>query len=266
MQWIATVKPAQMQRLQMLPCHNEIQIKPSMKLKYLLSSAAGLAMMVVFSGCLKNTPIEPTKPASYVSVLNMSFRSPAVEMLFGAEKVTAPISGGMYFPRYNNITPGFIDISFKKASSDSVVAQLQTGLYYDSLTYYSVLLYDKDAGGAGVIRIKDEFPMADPSRSFVRFFHMAPGQPQVDVQINNTRVFTSRTQADNTYNSSYNQFSGVTPGSFPIVIKQAGTDSVIASTPYSDLSAGGIYTLVLKGTTAGTGSGALGIELIRAAN
>ncbi|MET0243809.1 MAG: DUF4397 domain-containing protein [Flavitalea sp.] len=237
-----------------------------MKLKYLLSSAAGLAMMVVFSGCLKSTPIEPAKPSSYVSVLNMSFKAPTVEMFFGTEKVTAPISGGMYFPTYNAITPGFIDLSFKKASSDSVVAQLPTGFYYDSLSYYSILLYDKEAGGSGVIRIKDEFPTSDASRAYVRFFHMAPGQPAVDLEINNTKVFTSRTLADNTSGTSLNQFIGINPGSFAISVKRAGTDSVVANTSSSDLIAGGIYTIIVKGTTAGTGSGALGVNVIRASN
>jgi hypothetical protein len=221
---------------------------------------------MTFAGCMKDTPVEPAKPVSFVSVLNVSFKAPAVEMTFDNEKVTPPINPGSYFPRYSTIEPGIIDVAFKKATTDSIVASLPTGDYYDSSSFYTVLLYDNPVGGSLAARIKDEFPMVDNTKTFIRFFQLSADMPQVDLQIENTKVFSNRTPGDNVTNSSYNDFQAYTPGSYSLKAKVAGTDSVIASTTYTDLGAGGIYTIFLKGITGGTGNGAYGIEVLKAAN
>ena len=237
-----------------------------MKVKNFLCWGSVLLSVIAFSGCIKDTPIEPPKPVSFVSLLNISFKAPPVEMLINNEKATAPINPGVYFTRYITMDPGMIDVTFKKAGSDSLVASLPPGDYYDSSSFYTLLLYDNPGGGSLATRIKDEFPLTDNTKTFIRFFQLSADVPQVDLQIENTKVYTNRTPADNAANSFYNEFQAYTPGNYSLKAKVAGTDSVIASTTYSELAAGGIYTIFLKGIPGGTGASAYGIEVLRAAN
>ncbi|HMF70885.1 MAG TPA: hypothetical protein VK616_05400, partial [Flavitalea sp.] len=89
-----------------------------MKVKNFLCWGSVLLSVIAFSGCIKDTPIEPPKPVSFVSLLNISFKAPPVEMLINNEKATAPINPGVYFTRYITMDPGMIDVTFKKAGSD----------------------------------------------------------------------------------------------------------------------------------------------------
>jgi hypothetical protein len=244
-------------------CLNNIQ---DMKVKNFRGPVFGAFLLMALTGCIKNTPIEPPKPVSFVSVMNISLRAPAVELLFNSEKVTPPMNPGSYFTRYSSIDPGTLTVQFKKASSDSVVATLPAGQYYDSSSFYTILLYDGANGQSEATRIKDEFPNADNTKTYIRFFQLSADMPQVDLHIENTKVFQNRTPADNVLITSYNQFQAHTPGSYSLKAKVAGTDSVIASTTYSDLVAGGIYTIFLKGIQGGTGASAYSVEVLRAAN
>ncbi len=221
---------------------------------------------VMFVGCIKDTPIEPPKPVAYVSVMNLSLKAPAVEMLFGDQKVTPPINPGAYFSRYSTVDPGAKNVSFKKASSDSLVASLPAGDYYDSSKFYTVLLYDNPGGGSKAVRIQDNFAASDATKAYIRFYQLSVDMPSVDLHFGNDKIFANRTPADNATSPTYNQFQPFNPGSYSLKATAAGTDSVIASTTYTDLAATGYYTIFLKGVKGGTGAGAFTIEVLRAAN
>jgi hypothetical protein len=237
-----------------------------MKVKIFLCSVLVVGLSAAFSGCMKNTPVEPPKPVAFVSVMNISLKAPAVEMLFNNVKVTPPMSPGVYFSRYSSIDPGAQNVVFKKASSDSIVAELTPGQFYDSSEFYTVLLYDNPGGGSRAARINDKFPIVENTKTYIRFFQLSADVPNVDVTFENTKVFSGRTPADNIGNPSYNQFQPYQPGIYSIKAKLAGTDSVVANTNYSDLLAGGIYTIFLKGIKGGTGASAFSVEVLRATN
>lgn len=237
-----------------------------MKGKLFMGLMSGTLSLALFTGCIKETPIEPPKPVSYVSVMNTSMKSPAVEMLFNNEKVTPPMNPGVVFSRYSAVEPGALNVTFKKAGADSLVASLPTGQYYDSSKFYTVVLYDKTTGGADAVRIEDVFPTIDATKAYMRFFQLSADIPEVDLYFDNTKVFTARTPADNVTSPSLNTFQTYTPGSYSLKAKVAGTDSVIASTTFSDLVATGYYTIFLKGVTGGIGSRAYSLDVLRAAN
>ena len=237
-----------------------------MKVKIFLCLVTVVGLSLAFTGCMKNTPIEPPKPVAFVSVMNISLKAPSVEMLFNNEKVTPPMSPGAYFSRYSSIDPGAIDVVFKKASSDSVVAQLTPGQYYDSSEFYTVLLYDNPGGGSRAARINDEFPIVENTKTYIRFFQLSADVPSVDLSFGDTKVYSGRTPADNVGSPSYNRFEAYQPGLYSIKAKLAGTDSVIANTNYSDLLPGGIYTIFLKGVKGGIGNSAFSVEVLRATN
>src|SRR5262245_43617436 len=87
---------------------------------------------ILLIGCLKEAQNSPVTPKTYLSLLHLAPKSPQVEVFFDNTKASSPISFGMVSPGYTAIEPGPLGITFKKASSDSVVASLGTALY-DSL-------------------------------------------------------------------------------------------------------------------------------------
>lgn len=256
-----------MQRMWILTCHSAGTNHLIMKVKNILGFASVGLILSGLGGCLKSTPVEPAKPVAYVSVVNTSFRAPAVEMLFGNVKMTPPINPGAFFNRYASVDPGNISVTFKKAGGDSLVASLTAGDFYDSSTFSTILLYDNPTGSGSLgARIRDEFPAPDQTKAFVRFWQLSNDAQTVDLFVENTKVFPSRSVADNISTTTYNSFQSYTPGNYSLKAKVAGSDSTIASTAFTELQAGFFYTIFLRGVKNGTGTSAITLEVLRAAN
>ena len=237
-----------------------------MKRKNLIWGVTGCLMMIGFASCLKSSPVEPPKPICYISVVNMSYKAPPVELWIDGEKVTPPMTPGAFFARYSAVDPGIFDLLFKKATTDSLVASLPPSQIYDSSEFYTVLLYDKPAGGAAATRIIDDVTNLDITKAHFRFFQLASDIPSVDFYIENSKVSSARTPADNASDPNYNIFTAFEPNVYSIKAKVAGTDSVVTQTSFSDFVASGVYTIFLKGRVGGTGDNALGLSVLRAAN
>jgi hypothetical protein len=236
------------------------------KRKTLIWSLAAI-MLAGLSSCLKNdSSVEPPKPQSYVSIVNMSYRAPAVEVYFGGEKVTAPMNPGTFFSRYSPIDPAILNVSFKKSSSDSLVASLPPSQIYDSSSFYTLLLYDQPFGGAAAVRLQDDFSQLSSSKTHFRFFNMVPELTAVDLYLNSTKVAANRSPADNADIPQYNEFMPYEGNVYSLTVKAAGTDSVVATQSTVDLSNAYAYTIMLKGRPGGTGDNAVGIVVLRASN
>jgi hypothetical protein len=222
-------------------------------------------LTLLLSGCLKETKNAQTPPKSYVSLLHLAPRAPAVTVFFNNSQASQGINPGTVSSAYSPVDPGVFSITFKKVGGDSVVASVGADVY-DSLSYYTLLLYNYDTIQVRAVRIEDDFSvLADKTRSYYRFFHMAPDIGPVDLYLDNKMIETGRQYTDNVYSNSYNQFNPATPGSYNLVVKKAGSDSVIAQS-YSPMfmGAGAAYTVYLRGIKGGTGANALGIDYLQA--
>lgn len=220
---------------------------------------------VLLSGCLKEAQNTTVTPKTYVSLMHLAPRAPAVEVYFDNTKASSAISYGMVSPSYSALEPDAFAISFKKAATDSLVASLPTAIY-DSLKYYTLLLYNTDPTHVGALRIEDDFRNLTSDRSFYRFFHLSPDIGTVDVYLDNTLIEPGRQYADNASIGSYNMFTSVTPNTHSVVVKKASSDSVIATLSSVTLTAGVPFTLYLKGIVGGTGSNAVMVDYLQAAD
>jgi hypothetical protein len=197
--------------------------------------------------------------------MHLAPRAPSVEVYFDNTKASSAIGYGMVSPNYSALEPDAFSISFKKASSDSVVAGLGTALY-DSLRYYTLLLYNTDPTHVGAMRIEDNYANLTSDKSFYRFFHMSPDIGNVDVYLDNTIIESGRQYADNEFGNIYNEFTSITPNTHSVIVKKANSDSVIATLSSVSLSAGDAFTLYLKGIVGGTGSNAIMVDYLQAAD
>ncbi|MCS3800555.1 DUF4397 domain-containing protein [Niastella sp. OAS944] len=237
--------------------------------KAFLSLGTLAFLMVMLSGCLKNTESTTVSPRTYVSLLDLAPWSPSVDVYFDNSKATTTAIGfGMVSPNYSSIEPAAFGITFKKAGSDSLVASLPPALY-DSLKYYTLLLYNTDQTHVAAARIKDDYTVLTSDKSFYRFYHMSPDVGDVDVYFDNNMVASSRSYVDNINLSDYyNQYVPVTPNSYTVTVKKAGTDVVVATSPsVVSFTSGDAITLYLKGVSGGTGTLAPSVGyLVAAAN
>jgi hypothetical protein len=217
---------------------------------------------VALSGCLKQSASSTAAPKTYISLLHLAPWAPAVEVYFNDKKASSAIAAGTVASSYSALDPGVYAIGFKKAGGDSVVASLSTSLY-DSSEYSTLLLYNLDSTHVGAAKIADDYSILTTSSSFIRFFHLAPELDNVDLYLDGTLVSSGRGYVDNVYTSYYNQFSAITPGTFNLVVKKAGADSVIASLNSVTLSAGNAFTIYLRGKKSGTGINAIGLDYLQ---
>lgn len=238
-----------------------------MKTSILRWGMAIVAAVYVLSGCLKSPDITPTPPKAYVSIMHLAPTAPSLDVFFNDKKVSNnPFTPGNVTVAYNAIDKGAFSIKFKKAASDSIVAELPLA-QYDSLNYYTLFIYNLQANGpAEATRIKDDFSDLTPAKPFYRFFHGSPNTDAIDLYMDNAKIESSRMLADNTGYDPLNKFLATTSGYHTVQVKLAGTETVIATLNQFELLAGNAYTFYLRGLDGGTGASELSLGLLRAIN
>lgn len=216
------------------------------------------------TGCLKNNEYKPPSPKTYISVMHLAPFAPSAEVFFDNEKVTQGMPSGSFFSYYSGIPPATFDVKFKKAGADSLIASIASSRY-DSLKFYTLLLYNDTLGAVKAIKINDDYSNITSDKSVFRFFNMSPDVPSADLYIQNDKVASGRTPADNTSHNNLNAFVSHASGSFLLAVKVAGTDSVISQINTSFM-ANNAYTVFLKGKIGGVGDNKLELAVLRANN
>ncbi len=239
-----------------------------MKTNIFLWSLVMTAIAGILSGCLKSVdPLPPVPAKTYISIMHLAPTAPLIDVFFDNTKVSnTPFGPGNTTAAYNAVDKGAFAIKFKKAGSDSLVAEVPQS-QYDSLNYYTIFVYNQQANGAAqALRIYDDFSglQANPGKAYYRFFHASPNTGAVDLYINNVKVDSDRRSADNAIFGSLNAFLPASSGINTIQVKLAGADTVIAYINNADLLLGSAYTLYLKGLDGGTGNNQLSLGLLRA--
>jgi hypothetical protein len=222
------------------------------KLMCKFSGILGVIMALVFlSGCLKTGTNNTTNSTNYsfITLMNMAPYSSSTELYFNDSKQTPSIPAGSYSTNYARVTPGSYDIKFKVAGSDSVLSELPSS-YYDSLGFYTLILYNPTAGPAvSSMKVVDDFSALSYSAANYRFFNLCPDYSVVDLYLNGTAVQPGRTIGDNAGSPYLNSFVPITAGGYAIQVKKAGTDSVIATISSVGLQTGNAYTIFLQGSS-----------------
>src|SRR4030095_3718826 len=148
-----------------------------MKTNILISSLAIIAVAGVLSSCAKGEDGPPPEPQTYLSIMHLAPTASSVDVYFDEKKVSnTPFVPGNVTARYNPVDKGIYSIRFKKASTDSLVADVGQEKY-DSLTYNTILLYNLITDGpVRAIRIKDDYTevASNLNKPYYRFFHTSP--------------------------------------------------------------------------------------------
>jgi hypothetical protein len=176
-------------------------------------------------------------------------------------------NGGAYMP----ITPGSRSIKVSPDSGRTNV--INATLQFDALKAYTVVAYDTlPASGTPTLRsvqLTDDLTPPTGTNVHVRFLHLAPLAPAVDLTLLRTSgatldsvTLTNRAYLGASPNATaLSAFSPIPGGSYTLRVKLAGTQNVVASFNLAaTLSSGRIVTLAAIGTARGAALGAMALR------
>jgi len=158
-------------------------------------------------------------------------------------------------PPYRFTLSGTRDIQVNVAGTNTTVIKASPTLTRN--TFYTVFAADRVANIGPVVLVDDPTAPA-AGKAHVRFVHLSPDAPAVDVAVANGGPVLFGNQAF----KSASAFAPVPAGTYNLEVRVAGTRTVALPLPGITLLPGRIYTVYAKGLLAGTGAQALGAGII----
>jgi hypothetical protein len=210
--------------------------------------AGVIVVVATLAGCMKTGSSNNTNDnnVTFITLMHMAPYAPSTEVYFNGDKRTSSIAPGTFSTSYGRLPPGNYALQFKVTGADSVLGQLPASVY-DTLRFYTVILFNRPDTTIGTMKINDDYSSLTVNSANYRFFNLCPDAPSVDLYVNTSIVQPNRQTADNYNMSYYNAFQTLAAGGYSLTAKKTGTDSVIATVPSVNLQAGGAYTIFLSG-------------------
>lgn len=206
------------------------------------------------SSCKKDDVLDIIPETSNILVTHASPNAPGVDLLVDGTKVN---SAALNFPSntgYLNVSSGTRNIKVNVTGTSTTVINADLALVKDQ--NYSVFAVDSVSKISAVV-LTDDLTAPASGKAHVRFVHLSPNAPAVDVAVTGGGVVFG--------NKSFKESTAFTPldaGTYNLEVRVAGTSTVALPLPGITLAAGKIYTVFAKGFLGGTGAQALGAEII----
>ncbi len=189
-----------------------------------------------------------------VLVVHASPDAPGVDILVDNVKVnTQPLT----FPNntgYLSATAGNRNIKVNAAGTSTSV--INTNLDLSAGVSYSVFASDTLAS-IELLVLQDDLGAPASGKSHVRFVHLSPNAPAVDITLaDGTVIFGNKAFGQ------YTPFTPLTAGTYNLQVRLAGSPTVVLNLPNIVLENGKIYTVFARGLVGGSGDQALGAQII----
>jgi hypothetical protein len=198
--------------------------------------------------------VDLTVATTNAKVIHASPDAPGVDILVDNTIVnSAPLN----YPDntgYLGILAGTRNIKVNPSMSSTSV--IDADVTFRSDIAYSIFAVNNVSNIEPLV-LEDDLTPPAAGKAHVRFIHLSPDAPAVDITLTDgTIVFQNR---------SFKEFTAFTPldaGGYELEVRLAGTNQVVLPLGTINLNAGTIYTVFAKGFVNGSGSEALGAEII----
>jgi hypothetical protein len=224
------------------------------KKTHMLTLAAGLAALTL-TACSDdddNNPVSST-PNSSVMVVHASPNAPAVDLLVD----NSPALSGLAFPNNTGYVPlpsGQRNVKVNAANSTTTV--INENLNLDPNKNYTVFAVDS-LSKIDVVVLEDNLAAPAAGKAHVRFVHLSPNAPAVDVAVTGGPVLFPNVSFKGSID-----FTPVDAGTYNLEVRLYNSSTVVLPLPNITLQDGKIYTVFAKGFAGATGATALGAEII----
>lgn len=211
-----------------------------------------LAALSVLASCKKSTT-EDTTTYGRVNVTHASPDAPGVDLLVDDTKQNSAALG---FPN----STGYLDVpigsrNFKVNVSGTSTSVINANATIEANKSYSIFAVDSVSNIMPLV-VEDDLTTPASGKAHVRFIHLSPDAPAVDVAVTGGGVVFA--------NQAFKQSTAFTPlnaGAYNLEVRVAGTTTVALTLPTITLEAGKIYTVFAKGFLGGSGAQALGAQI-----
>jgi Domain of unknown function (DUF4397) len=213
-----------------------------------LASFVILSMGLTFAAC------EKKETKAKLMVIHASPNAPGVDLLVENVKQN---TAALTFPNntaYLDVITGKKNIKVNVTGTTTTV--INADLTFEENKNYSVFAADSVAKISAVL-LTDDLTTPAAGKAHVRFVHLSPNAPAVDVAVTGGAVVFP-----NTLFKGSTAFTPLTAGTYNLEVRVAGTTTVALPLPGIALTAGKIYTVFAKGFLGGTGAQALGAGII----
>ncbi len=227
-------------------------MKKWMKLLLLLALPA-----FAFTSCDDDDDDNNSLPdTAQVMVVHASPDAPGVDLLIDNTKVN---TAALTYPNntgYLDVLEGRRNIKVNAAGTSTSV--IDANLDIDADKNYSIFAADRLSNITPVV-LEDNLAAPATGKAHVRFVHLSPDAPAVDVAVTNGPVLFS-----NAAFKSASAFTPVDAGTYNLEVRLAGTNTVVLPLPNVQLASGKIYTVFAEGfvTPPSGNTNSLGAEII----
>ncbi len=220
---------------------------------------------VVFTGCKKDddkkeeeVPAPVVETFAKIKVIHASPNAPGVDLLVDNVKVNPTALNYPSSTEYLSVKSGARNIKVNvTGTSDTRINETPN---LDVNKNYSIFAIDSVDKLSPLVLV-DDLTSPAAGKAHVRFIHLSPNAPAVDIAITNSTVLFP-----NTIFKGDKPFTPLNAGTYNLEVRVAGTvppaTPAVLLLPNITLTAGKIYTVFAKGFLGGIGAQALGAEII----
>lgn len=224
-------------------------------LKFMAMLMIALTTVFSFTACSDDDDDAATPAAAgKLMIIHASPDAPGVDLLLDGTKLNS--AAVVYTDNTSYISAAAGTRVLKVNVAGTSTTALQASLPIVSNKNYSVFAIDSVSKLSGLF-VEDNLAAPASGKAHVRFIHLSPNAPAVDVAVTGGGVVFG--------NKSFKDFTSFTPldaNTYNLEVRLAGTSTVVLPLPGIVLTAGKIYTVYAKGFVGGTGAQALGAEII----
>jgi len=225
-----------------------------MKKRISILASVFLATATIFLASCKKE--EAPHEHANVMVVHASPNAPGVDLLVDDTKIN---SAALTFPNntgYLELEAGTRNLKINVTGTSTTVINANVPFTKDM--NYSVFAVDSVSKISPLV-ISDDLTAPAAGKAHVRFIHLSPNAPAVDVAV----ASTGDVVFGNYGFKEYSAFTPLTAGTYLLDVRLTGTSTVALTLPSITLEAGKIYTVYAKGFAGVlTGTEALGAEII----
>ncbi|MGN6618490.1 MAG: DUF4397 domain-containing protein [Ilyomonas sp.] len=229
-------------------------------MKKLFTIPCFIILVLGFAGCNVGGNDTPSAPSSAILFGTLSPDAPAVNITYG----DISIAGGMPYSKYTpyaQVPAGTSKLQVTDATGSTTFADVSVSP--EEGKYYSAFLIDS-AKKMKVAFLKDELTSVSADSVKIRFLNFSPNSSAIDLAVKDGDIlFANRNFNDQDLSPDNKKFIELKAGNYNLIIKEAGTSSIIAGPTLYTLEGGGTYTIFLKGFVSGTSEKALSLGNIR---
>jgi hypothetical protein len=220
-----------------------------MKSKLMIATIS--VAVLALGACTESTP---TTPKSKVLVTHASYDAPGVDLLVDGTVIN---TSALTYPNntgYVELNAGTRNIKVNASGTSTTV--INADINFEENKTYSLFACNTLAAIEAILT-EDNLATPASGNAHIRFIHLSPDAPAVDVALDGGSVVF----ADYTF-KEVSAFAPLAAGSYDLEVRLAGTNTVALDLDPITLVAGKIYTVYAKGSVSGSGATALGAEII----